>query len=92
MLRNMSKACKVPFLTEKNDLNSWYFSPSEHYPMVGECLLTALKEVLGDAASDEIMQGWKEGYEFLADLLIGIEDNLKKENANKKGKLIGLFK
>ena len=60
--------------------------------MVGECLLTALKEVLGDAASDEIMQGWKEGYEFLADLLIGIEDKLKKENANKKGKLIGLFK
>jgi nitric oxide dioxygenase len=56
--------------------------------MVGECLLTALKDVLGDAASDEIMQGWKEGYEFLADLLIGIEDNLKKENANKKGKLI----
>ena len=55
--------------------------------MVGECLLTALKDVLGDAASDEIMQGWKEGYEFLADLLIGVEDNLKKENANKKGKL-----
>ena len=92
MLRNMSKASKVPFLTEKIGLNNWYFSPSEHYPMVGECLLTALKEVLGDAASDEIMQGWKEGYEFLADLLIGIEDNLKKENANKKGKLIGLFK
>ncbi len=63
------------------------FFSSEHYPMVGECLLTALKDVLGDAASDEIMQGWKEGYEFLADLLIGIEDNLKKENANKKGKL-----
>jgi hemoglobin-like flavoprotein len=43
---------------------------------------------LGDAATDEIMQGWKEGYEFLADLLIGMEDNLKKVHANTKGQLL----
>lgn len=43
---------------------------------------------MGDAATDEIMQGWKEGYEFLADLLIGMEDNLKKVHANTKGQLL----
>ena len=41
---------------------------------------------MGDAATDEIMDGWKEGYEFLADLLIGLEDNLKKEHSSMDGK------
>ena len=41
---------------------------------------------MGDAATDEIMDVWKEGYEFLADLLIGLEDSLKKEHASMNGK------
>jgi hemoglobin-like flavoprotein len=40
---------------------------------------------LGDAATDEIMDGWKEGYGFLAELLIGLEANLKEELANLEG-------
>ncbi len=58
----------------------------EHYAIVGECLLAAMKDVLGDAADDDVMAGWKEAYGFLADLLIGIEENMKKENSLKKGK------
>ena len=32
------------------------------------------------------MTGWKEGYEFLADLLIGIEEDMKKKNLATEGK------
>lgn len=65
---------------------------AEHYGIVGECLLAALKDVLGDAATDEIMAGWKEGYEFLAELLIGLEINLKQEHAAMEGGWMGYKK
>lgn len=57
----------------------------EQYPIVGECILEAIKDVLGNSATDEIMKAWTEGYQFLAQLLIDIEDKLKRENAAKKG-------
>jgi hemoglobin-like flavoprotein len=31
------------------------------------------------------MEGWKEAYGFLADLLIGLEDKMKKEQASMEG-------
>lgn len=45
----------------------------EHYPMVGESILTAIKEVLGEAATEDILNAWKEAYFFLADILIDAE-------------------
>ncbi len=45
----------------------------EHYPMVGESILKAIKEVLGDKASEDIINAWKEAYFFLADILIEAE-------------------
>lgn len=42
----------------------------EHYPIVGTCLLQAIKEVLGDAATEEIMEAWRVAYGFLADIFI----------------------
>jgi nitric oxide dioxygenase len=45
----------------------------EHYPHVAEALLGAIKDVLGDAATDEILAAWGEAYWFLAELLIGRE-------------------
>ncbi|GHG33118.1 NO-inducible flavohemoprotein [Paracoccus aerius] len=42
----------------------------EHYPFVAEALLGAMEEVLGDAATPDILQAWGEAYWFLADLLI----------------------
>lgn len=45
----------------------------EHYPYVAEALLPAIREVLGDAASDEVLAAWGEAYWFLADILIGKE-------------------
>jgi len=31
---------------------------AEQYPVIGACLLKAIKDVLGDAASSEVMQAW----------------------------------
>jgi hemoglobin-like flavoprotein len=45
----------------------------EHYPIVGVSLLEAIKRVLGDAATPEIIEAWKEAYFFLADVLIAKE-------------------
>ncbi|HEY9190008.1 MAG TPA: globin domain-containing protein, partial [Sulfurovum sp.] len=42
----------------------------EHYPMVGDALLQAIKNVLGDAATDEVMAAWEEAFGFLANVLI----------------------
>jgi nitric oxide dioxygenase len=47
-----------------------------YYPMVGHSLLLAIKEVLGDAATNEIVKAWKDAYFFLADVLINREHQL----------------
>ncbi|MDE1905364.1 MAG: NO-inducible flavohemoprotein [Rhodospirillales bacterium] len=41
----------------------------EHYPYVATALLGAIGEVLGDAATDDIMDAWGEAFWFLADIL-----------------------
>src|SRR5688572_25924693 len=57
----------------------------EHYPIVGENLLASIKEVLGDGATDDIINAWAEAYGFLADILIGREKQIYEENAKKPG-------
>lgn len=46
---------------------------AEHYPLVANALLPAIRDVLGDAATDEVLTAWGEAYWFLADILIGKE-------------------
>lgn len=53
----------------------------EHYPMVGDAVLTAMKDVLGDAATPEIIEAWKEAFFFLADILIAKEKELYSDAA-----------
>ena len=48
----------------------------EHYPLVGVALLSAVKDILGDAATDEVLEAYKEAYFFLADILIAREKEL----------------
>jgi nitric oxide dioxygenase len=48
----------------------------EHYPMVGVSLLQAIKDVLGDAATDDVIEAWKEAYFYLGDILIAREKEL----------------
>lgn len=47
---------------------------AEHYPLVAEALLPAIREVLGaDIATDEVLAAWGEAYWMLADILIAAE-------------------
>lgn len=48
----------------------------EHYPIVGEFLLKAIKEVLGDAATDDIMNAWEEAYGVIAGVFIQMEKSM----------------
>ncbi len=58
---------------------------AEHYPIVGANLLASIKEVLGDGATDDVINAWAEAYSFLADILIGREKQIYEENAKKAG-------
>ncbi len=48
----------------------------EQYPIVGECLLQAIKDVLGDAATEEMMTAWTEAYQALAEVFINREQQI----------------
>lgn len=57
----------------------------EHYPIVGEFLLKAIKEVLGDAATDDIINAWAEAYGVIADVFIQVEEELYQKAENNGG-------
>ncbi|MEG0384778.1 MAG: NO-inducible flavohemoprotein [Solibacillus sp.] len=57
----------------------------EHYPIVGKYLLAAIKEVLGDAATDEIIEAWGQAYGVIADVFISVEEDLYKATENAGG-------
>lgn len=54
---------------------------AEHYPYVAEALLPAIRDVIGEGATDEVLAAWGEAYWFLADILIGKEAALYEEIA-----------
>ena len=56
-----------------------------HYPHVANALLAAIKQVLGDAATDEVLAAWGEAYWFLADILIGREKQVYDELSAAEG-------
>jgi nitric oxide dioxygenase/hemoglobin len=46
----------------------------EHYPLVAEALLPAIRDVLGaEVATDAVLAAWGEAYWMLADILIAAE-------------------
>ncbi|MGL5352424.1 MAG: globin domain-containing protein [Clostridium sp.] len=49
---------------------------AEHYPIVGANLLAAIKEVLGDAATDEIIAAWGKAYGVIAQIFIDVEKEI----------------
>ena len=48
----------------------------EHYPAVADALLPAIKDVLGDAVDESVLNAWGEAYWFLADVLVAREATL----------------
>jgi nitric oxide dioxygenase len=57
----------------------------EHYPVVGEHLLASIREVLGAAATDEVIRAWGEAYQFLAGVLIGREAEMYDDHRDEHG-------
>lgn len=58
----------------------------EHYPIVGGCLLRAIREVLGaEIATDAVIDAWAAAYQQLADILIGAEESQYAQNAAAPG-------
>lgn len=57
----------------------------EHYPIVGGHLLAALGEVLGDAATDEIIDAWGAAYQELADMFMAREKNIYDTHEQQQG-------
>ncbi|WP_201606402.1 globin domain-containing protein [Psychrobacter immobilis] len=51
----------------------------EHYPIVGKHLIGAIKEVLGEAATDDIITAWTEAYDEIASVFIQIEHGMYEE-------------
>nr|WP_315234912.1 NO-inducible flavohemoprotein [uncultured Albidiferax sp.] len=57
-----------------------------HYPIVGACLLRAIREVLGaEIATDAVIAAWGAAYGQLADILIGAEEKIYADVAAAPG-------
>ena len=57
-----------------------------HYPIVGACLLRAIREVLGAAvATDAVLAAWAAAYQQLASILIAAEEKIYADTAAAPG-------
>ncbi|KQW34783.1 MULTISPECIES: NO-inducible flavohemoprotein [Ensifer] len=57
----------------------------DHYPYVAKALLAAIEDVLGSAATPELLDAWGEAYWFLADVLQEREAEIRDELVKKSG-------
>ncbi|PTX64339.1 nitric oxide dioxygenase [Melghirimyces profundicolus] len=57
----------------------------EQYPIVGENLLWAIGDVLGEAATGEVLDAWKKAYDAIARIFIGVEERLVQEVNSQPG-------
>ncbi|SEG08339.1 NO-inducible flavohemoprotein [Paenibacillus sp. UNC499MF] len=64
----------------------------DQYPIVGENLLSAISEVLGDAATPEILGAWEEAYSVIAGAFIGVETEMTDEALHQPGGWAGFRK
>jgi nitric oxide dioxygenase len=62
----------------------------DQYPIVGECLMAAISEELGDALTPEIAAAWTALYDELAGLLIELEERRYRAFAQQPGGWRGL--
>jgi len=47
-----------------------------HYPIVGKHLLAAIKDILGDSATEDVIAAWSEAYGFLASIFMRRETQI----------------
>jgi nitric oxide dioxygenase len=57
----------------------------EHYPIVGDHLLRAIRTVLGEAATPEVIDAWAAAYGQLAEIMTGVEQKLYSDSRSQLG-------
>lgn len=57
----------------------------EQYPIVGKYLLLAIQDVLGDAATDDIIDAWAKAYGVIADVFISVEQGMYEQDRSQDG-------
>lgn len=57
----------------------------EQYAIVGEHLIASIGEVVGEAATPEILEAWTVAFNQLATIMAGIEKDMYAENAARPG-------
>lgn len=61
----------------------------EQYAIVGSHLLATLKELGGDAVTEEVLEAWAQAYGFLADIFIQREAQIYQSHAEQDGGWLG---
>ncbi|MCU7976747.1 NO-inducible flavohemoprotein [Shewanella sp. SW36] len=61
----------------------------EQYAIVGSHLLATLKELGGDAVTEEVLEAWAQAYGFLADIFIQREAQIYQAHAEQDGGWLG---
>ena len=58
---------------------------ASQYDIVGRHLIASISEVLGDAATPELLEAWTAAYNELAAIMIGLEKEMYAQNETKPG-------
>lgn len=56
-----------------------------HYPIVGNNLILTIKEILGEAATDDVIDAWTAAYGQLVDIFVGHEKGLYEKQSQRFG-------
>jgi nitric oxide dioxygenase len=56
---------------------------ADQYPLVGKYLLQAMKSVLGDAITPEVLEAWTGAYQQIAEILIAREAEIYAQRAEE---------
>ncbi|MBB2147931.1 NO-inducible flavohemoprotein [Pedobacter gandavensis] len=79
----------LPVLQRIGDKHTSLQITAEQYDIVGKHLLASIGEVLGDAATADLITAWAKAYGQLADLMINLEKSIYLQKAAVKGAWTG---
>jgi nitric oxide dioxygenase len=79
----------LPVLQRIGDKHTSLQISADQYDIVGRHLLASIAEVLGAAATEELLSAWAKAYGQLADLMINLEKSIYLQKAAVKGSWTG---
>lgn len=79
----------LPVLQRIGDKHTSLQITPEQYDIVGNHLLASIKEVLGEAATEDLITAWAKAYGQLADIMINLEKSIYVQKASAPGAWTG---